>query len=449
MAKSDLKYAGDFNFERCQILTTTGNTLDIAQLVEGITIYENIFDETISGSISLKDTTNILQNGPIVGQEKLFLKLATPQSSPNEDTIIDYTKTPLDIYKINMQYGVNESATMISLDFTTPEIHRNSISRISQSYKGQPHEIVRKILRDPNYLNSTTRFFYEETSNLMKMVVPNIKPLDAIMNLSIRSNSKKFSQSPTYIFYETTKGFHFRSIDGLCSQEPKFYYKENIPNQLDDKGVVNPATNMQTINGYEVVATTNINGQMEEGVLSSKLISHDLYNKKVSKHLYDYIDMYNNDIHLEANPLVSDAIEKTEDAKLFVTSTSAGKIFNETDGYPYDSDNQSINLQRNEARILQMDYGITLNVTVPGNTSLQAGDVIDLAIKGSSSMSSSGADGKLAGKYLIKSLVHDFKVATEGKHTMRLQVVKDGLSSKVPSFNIQRNGGGSSTDIPV
>ena len=103
MAQSDLRYAGDYNFDKCEILTTSGNRFDITQLIESITIYEHIFDETISGSIALKDTTNIVENGPIIGQEKLFLKISTPQSEPNEDTIIDYSKQPLDIYKINLQ----------------------------------------------------------------------------------------------------------------------------------------------------------------------------------------------------------------------------------------------------------------------------------------------------------------------------------------------------------
>ena len=447
MAKSDLKYAGDFNFDRCEILTTTGNTLDIAQLVESITFYESIFDETISGSITLKDTTNILQNGPVIGQEKLFLKLSTPQSNPDEDTVIDYTKQPLDIYKINMQYGANESATLIGLDFVTHEIHRNNISRVSQSYKGEPHEIVRKILRDENYLRSTTKFYYEETANMVKMVMPNISPLDAIEKVLDRCNSKRHGASPAFLFYETTKGFHLRSVDGLCSQQTAYFYKENIPNQLDEKGTISAAKNLQTINGYEVVSTTDISAQMEDGLLSSKLISHDVYNKKISKHLYDYIDMYNNDTHLESYPLVSQSIEKTEDAKLFVTSTSDGKIFNETDGYPYESDNAINNLQRSNGRLAQLDYGITLNVTVPGNTSLQAGDVVDLAIKSSSTMTGGGKDAKLAGKYLIKNLRHDFKVATEGKHTMRLQVVKDGLSQQAPSQSTTMQGGGKSEDI--
>ena len=79
MAQSDLRYAGDYNFDKCEILTTSGNRFDITQLVESITIYEHIFDETISGSIALKDTTNMVENGPIIGQEKLFLKISTPQ----------------------------------------------------------------------------------------------------------------------------------------------------------------------------------------------------------------------------------------------------------------------------------------------------------------------------------------------------------------------------------
>ena len=95
MAQSDLRYAGDYNFDKCEILTTSGNRFDITQLIESITIYEHIFDETISGSIALKDTTNMVENGPIIGQEKLFLKISTPQSAPNEDTIIAVSYTHL------------------------------------------------------------------------------------------------------------------------------------------------------------------------------------------------------------------------------------------------------------------------------------------------------------------------------------------------------------------
>ena len=52
--------------------------------------------------------------------------------------------------------------------------------------------------------------------------------------LSKQSNSKNFKLSPSYLFYETTKGFNYRSIDGLCSQEPVLDYEENVPDQLEN-----------------------------------------------------------------------------------------------------------------------------------------------------------------------------------------------------------------------
>ena len=225
MAKSDLQFAGEFLLEKCSLLTVSGTEIDVSGIVSTINIYEDIFSMTVSGDILFKDTNNLVLNAPIIGEEKLLLKIQTPQTSPkvhNETntSVIDYVVTPLQIYKINKVTGAGENAIMYSLNFTTQEAFRNQISRISQSYKGDPAEIVEKILRDQNYLDSTRKLFVEPTSNMLKMVVPNKKPFNAIQHLCEVSNSKQNGQSPTYLFYETTKGFHFRSVDGLCTQEP-------------------------------------------------------------------------------------------------------------------------------------------------------------------------------------------------------------------------------------
>ena len=106
-----------------------------------------------------------------------LLKIQTPQKSPNQDTIIDYTDTPLLFIRINMVTGEGENALLYSLNFTTQEAMRNQSSRVSQSYKGQPSEIVEKILRDKNYLDSTRRLFVRGTANMTKMVFPNIETI--------------------------------------------------------------------------------------------------------------------------------------------------------------------------------------------------------------------------------------------------------------------------------
>ena len=140
MAKSDLQFAGEFLVEECKLLTTKGLEIDITNLLENINIYEDIYSNAISGDLLFKDTNNLVLNAPIIGEEKLSLKIQTPQQSPklhndDETSVIDYVTTPLQVYKINTVAQANDSALLVSVNFTTQESFRNQISRISQSYK--------------------------------------------------------------------------------------------------------------------------------------------------------------------------------------------------------------------------------------------------------------------------------------------------------------------------
>ena len=77
MSQSELQYAGEYLMEECKIISTTGNEFDVIDIVESINFYENLFSNTITGSIIIKDTTNIVMNLPIIGEEKLKLKIQT------------------------------------------------------------------------------------------------------------------------------------------------------------------------------------------------------------------------------------------------------------------------------------------------------------------------------------------------------------------------------------
>ena len=86
--KDSLQIAGEFQIETCKILTTTGMSFTIKNVVQTITIFENIFSESISGVITIADTTDLVNNGPIIGEEKLLLKLITPQANKSMETMI-------------------------------------------------------------------------------------------------------------------------------------------------------------------------------------------------------------------------------------------------------------------------------------------------------------------------------------------------------------------------
>ena len=452
VAKSDLQFAGEYLLEECRIITTSGKRFDIKPIVEEINIYENIYTSAISGSILVKDATNIVTNFPIVGEERLVLKIQTPQSKPEPDTTIDYTLSPLMIYKVNLQEGDGENAQIISLQFGSIEGFRNNTCKVSQSYSGQPSQIVEKILRDGTYLRSKKTFYYEPTANNVKVVFPNIRPFNCIKHLSKISNSQINNSSPSYLFYETTKGYHFRTFDSICREEPKFQFKENIGAQLNDQGIVDVQANLDTIVNYQIVSSRDTNKNIQSGMLSSKLITHDVYNKKLDLYKYDYLSNFDKDIHPdngESQPIISESkdpdtfkgLTEHEDTKLFVTSTSSGYSFSETEGnYPYQSDNKIQTLQRKHSRKEQFDKGLTLNIEVNGQTFIQAGDKISLDIHSLGAFDDDKLDENLSGGYVVTHLRHTFTQSGQLKHKIIMRVAKDSKrGQRLPNVGIQQN----------
>jgi len=452
VAKSDLQFAGEFLIEECKIISTTGKTFDIIELVEEINVFENIYTASVSGDIVIKDTTNIIQNFPIIGEERLALKLQTPQSKPEPETTIDYTLSPLILYKINSQRQDGENAQVISLQFGSVEALRNTTTRISQSYSGQPNEIVEKILRDTSYLKSKKTFYFEPTANLTKVVFPNLRPFKCIRHLTNISNSRLNNSSPSYLFYETTKGFHFRTYDSMCREEPKFFFKENVGAQLNEKGVVDVQLNLDTIVNYQRISSKDTIKNLNSGMISSKLITHDVYNKRVDLYKYNYLENFNKDIHPdngESTPIISQApdpdtyksLTDNEDTKLFVVSTASGKSFDEDGNYPYQSDNLSQTLQRKIARKQQFENGYILNLEINGQTFIQAGDKINLEIGATSSVTNDKEDSQLSGNYIVTHLRHTFTKSQELKHKIVMQIAKDsGKSDPLPTAGVSQGG---------
>ena len=199
---------------------------------------------------------------------------------------------------------------MPRLFFTSQEVYHNATTRVSRSYSDTCSSIVSKILRDEQYLRSKKKLTVEETIGLKRFVIPNMKPFKAIEMLCKQSNSKNYKSSPTYFFYETTKGFHFRSIDGLCSEDAAFAYQETVPDRLPDGTSKDPISSMQNIESYQILSPRDTIKNTATGAFCSELIRHDLFNKVVDTTNYDYNAQFNNDTHLDRFLMASASTDK-------------------------------------------------------------------------------------------------------------------------------------------
>jgi len=463
MAK--IQYAGEYIIDECVLCTVGGLELDLKEQLSYITIFEDIFSNSITGTISFVDTNNLTANASIIGQEKLKLVLVTPNANDARDrtTAINFSETPLHIYKVDSKTQVNDRTQVFTLAFTTNEMVRNNRIRVSQSFEGEPSvEIVKKIIRDPLLLDTKKEFFYEETSNLFKVVAPNMRPFDFINALAKRCLSREYNFSPAFLFYETIKGFFFRTVDSMMDRKnPRMVFREVTPN--DD--VDNIGLNLTNILKYEVINSTDTILNTRAGMYGSQLYQIDLVNHTMKKYEYNYLEQFDDDIHVDEfnsygskqAPIISEALDDYsnkisdyQDSVIFIQTTdrdSEDGLFNDSfGGSPYNYNGNDLWIQRRKSRFTSLESGISLRLTVPGNTTLQAGDLIGVILKNQTD-TATAQDPYLTGRYLVRNLKHEFTKDTgQLKHTIHLDCIRDTVQEPYPSYGVTITDGGNSLD---
>jgi hypothetical protein len=463
---SEIQYAGEYILDECILCTVGGLEIDLTDLVASISIFEDIFKNSITGSISFVDTNSITANASIIGQEKLKLVLVTPNA--DDDTkrtmAINFSDTPLHIYQVAAKENVNDNTTAFTLRFTTAELVKNNKIRVCQSYTGEPaKEIIKKILRDPELLNSKKEFYYEETTNLFKLIVPNMRPFDFINTLSKRCLSKEYNFSPSFLFYETIKGYYFRTVDSMMDRKnPRAVYREVTPNDQDADIV----SNLQNILSYEVTNSTDTILNRRAGMYNSELLMLDVFNKSYKHYEYKYLEEFDKDVHVDEfnaygsakAPIASKAPD--DDGKLI--SDYPQSILHvqtiERDVVDEGLNNPAFNieeinytgtdqwLQKRRSRFNTLEGGISIRIKVPGNTTIQAGDLVGIQLKNKSG-SDIALDPYMTGRYLVRNLKHEFtKGVGQIKHEIYLDCIRDTVQVAYPAAGVTALDGGTSTE---
>ena len=182
---------------------------------------------------------------------------------------------------------------------------RNIRTKVSQAYDGRLDRAVYAMFLDENYLDSKKEMTYEPCGNSDKVVVPNIRPFDAINMIASKSLPEK-SSGVGYYFYETTKGFHFRSWDNMISVngrhtrdiKQQFYY---MPLNITDKNIEDKINHdykavesYRFINNFHDVAANTVGG-----TYGHRVISYNLFDKSFEQDDYNYHYDFNFSKHTE------------------------------------------------------------------------------------------------------------------------------------------------------
>ena len=440
-----VQYAGEYVLKEASLVCSSGVTFDLVGTIISFEIFENLFSTALSGSFIFVDTDNIVTNGPIIGQEYLYLKVGTPSLDGYD---IDFTNVPFATYKINVREDANKNTQLLQVSFTSPEIIRNNRVRVSKSYTETIDQIVTNVLRDERYINTAKPLNIEPTAGIRKVVSPNLHPYNFITNLATESISTK-DGNPFFLFYESTKGINFRSMESLFAEDTMGdYAMGDFGNNEGKKPDIKKE--FGRILQFEIAANSDMLSKVTSGMLGSSIIEYNIYNKSFNKSTYNYINDFNqfNRVHYENrtkdNPIYSEGFidekEKTvgdfTDARIHLHSVSSGGSFDTqhtdtTSSYKYEPNKIKDSLLHRQAKFNEFTDGITIKMVINGSTNISVGQTINVTIPVTGVAHDKKFDKYYTGKYLITKLRHGFDMPTK-KHEITLSASKDSFLEYVP-----------------
>ena len=423
-------HAGQCEIETVELYPSGGgNPVDLTGSTLGIDIYESIFSSAVSGTILIGNTDGIVSNLPILGQEFLKIKISTPTANGNKT--IDFTKSPLIVYKIASETPIGNDGRAILLKFVSPELLRNFRIRISKSFIDTPSNIIKTLITNKLNINSNKKLHLEKTNSARKIICPNIHPFQFVKHL-VRESRSQSTGAPHYLFFENCDGYHFRSLQSL--------YDGGIIRKLHngEEGTFEGNEQGQKMNhefgrllNYNIEKRDDMLQNTTTGMLGSKLVTHDIFNKRYETTFFGYFNDFNKFTNSRINrdssdsPVYNDGsidefgnnVGSFVDSKMHLHPTSnTGEDFSKDaqhylttsvdDFSIYNPNNANMWLLDRQSRFVQIKNSISISAEIYGDTNMRAGDLVSVVLE--NPHSNDDIDRSTTGKYLLSSLRHNF-----------------------------------------
>lgn len=429
-------------YEKFNITSKDGKkTVSIIGGVLDFQYFENLYSPITTAIIEVANTGNTVKgpdgdlqgvfNGlPIRGGERIHFQIKTPfDNLSGKSEPFDYV---MYVDKI-LSYATDKRAEHFILHLVSREAITNEQTRISRKYTDPTiDKSIQQILSLVEPLQAAD---LEKTENAFPFTGNMKHPLTWAVLLSkhaIPVGAK--SKSAGFFFWQTKRGFVFKSIDGLIKfakekekDAQKYYYRETMSNPYENQG--ESATTILTV---QVNKSSDLRRSLNEGEKSSYRIFFnplDFSFTQPNESLFTP-DFKNILGEVEKPAAVADPenINATQWApRVFSGVANVGTldvgVSTEFNYNPYQDQAQAA------ARYSSFS-NIDLNILVPVNTNLCAGDPVYLEFpKVNDFRETPEIDRKTSGLYIIREITHKF-LPTKSYTSMR--VVKDshGINTK-------------------
>jgi len=412
-SKEQLRFAGDVNIDRVQIITQKGFYQDVTAQVLTIQFYEDLFSPFITGSIVLKESLDLPNLFPFIGEEYVEVDVSTPTLKQSA------IKGKYYIYKMTDREIVGDRSVVYQLHFISVEAIVDLNKKISKSFTDKVSNLIEPFVKNKTIgLESEKSVFVEPTSNNIKYTSNYWSPVKNILFLT--ENSTNLNRTPNYVFFENRDGFYFVSLESLYQNGVKqeFVYDKYVRDSTAVGDVRNIPEEYKRILDISIPTSYDYIDRIRSGMLSSRQISYDVVKKTYTAKNYNMFDRFGGQKHLNKYPINSDsAIFRAGSLiinypKYFANHTGFGDV---------------TNARFNQERISTMKLAEAnkLNITVPGRTDYTVGQKVKLTLNRMEPLSERDddiADKMFSGNYLIAAINH---YVDKEKHECYMELIKE------------------------
>ena len=455
---------GAVALEDCILLTDKGEELDIKTYIVQISIFEDIFSNVLSAEMLMADNNNLVGTVPIIGREIVTLRYRVPG-------FVASMHRSFFVYKVeNRNPTSGDRQQIYVLHLMAIEGVLDNVTYVSRKYTGYTDQIAENIFNEylacPRIWNKTYPFpsgmstgntfltpewkqqVPAENLNTLQIVgdrpfksrttwvVPMWTPMKAMNWLATRSIDGS-TNGPNVLFWVTTQGFYFSSIDSLFEAQnipanrKTYYYgldEAAIQQIMAEKNLGSTAlTGYEKVDAVTIPVFSDFIKSQDYGHLASNMHVLDIATKHYREYVYDYASNFETFKRLEGVRPTFNANQTRSVYSYRTFRPSHARLFNDYEPPKYE---QWV-AQRTS---LMYDYSnLRVEINTFGRCDVQAGEVINfyypkMAEKGKGSTITDVIDPYLSGAYLVAAVRH---IITESKYTMRLELIKESFSSSL------------------
>ena len=440
-------------------------SIDVTPMLAGLNIYQSIFQPFMRADLTLYDAAGLHNNFPLVGEETIEVTWS-PSSAGDDGVRNQIGDEEIDIYRLefcidtvtNQIVSNKGTETVYNLALYSIEMLDNVKKRIQSAYNTTYTNAIGLLLENDLRMTDNGKKLKgmtdldqpEPTKGSFKFIIPNLKPLDALLWMTKRSVASEFGNGSYFVFFERFDGFYFNTIGQMIKYQYTQSQNHKTPNGYDENYP-------RVIKTYYYVANYNEHSMSAYGLppnAQQRVLTSLKVNKRYStfqkilggyfeNELYQ-IDVYNKEIISTPSTIQTSALYNTPQSfntkeyekQTLTKDTGKGtktkikySIVQDQGDYP--SAPTYFAEKYNEALRIQTAMAqINITVSAYGDTRVQAGDVIEIKMPAAQGFTESSNDDKyLAGLYIITDISHVIGIG--GEYTMVMNLNRDSYANEI------------------